>query len=302
MAWSATVETASGGNWLSISPSSGLTATIASVAVNPAGLAAGTYQGTVRVSSPEVTNSPQTLNVSLTVGGGGVTVSGIVNGASMSGDAGISPGLIAAVLGSNLGQTAAAGPGAALPTTLGGTQVLVNGTAAPLFYVSPGQVNFQVPLGLSGGSAEIAVVSNGTSSSSTSVRLAPETPGIFTAAGGGTGQGAVLNEDSTANSAGNPARAGSVVQLYATGLGSATPQVPAGQVASVSPLSNTDRTPVVLIGGAPAQVLYSGLAPTLVGVYQVNAVIPSATQAGSAIPVQIQIGGGSSNVVTIAVR
>jgi uncharacterized protein (TIGR03437 family) len=59
---------------------------------------------------------------------------------------------------------------------------------------------------------------------------------------------------------------------------------------------------VVLIGGAPAQILYSGLAPTLVGVYQVNAVIPSATQAGSAIPVQIQIGGGSSNVVTIAVR
>jgi uncharacterized protein (TIGR03437 family) len=178
----------------------------------------------------------------------------------------------------------------------------VNGTAAPLFYVSPGQVNFQVPLGLSGGSAEIAVVSNGTSSSPTSVRLAPETPGIFTAAGGGTGQGAVLNEDSTANSAGNPARAGSVVQLYATGLGSATPQVPAGQVASVSPLSNTDRTPVVLIAGTPAQVLYSGLAPTLVGVYQVNAVIPSATQAGSAVPVQIQIGGGSSNVVTIAVR
>jgi uncharacterized protein (TIGR03437 family) len=300
MSWAAAVSTSSGGNWLSISPSSGLTATLASVTVNTAGLAAGTYQGAISISGPEASNNPQTVSVSVTVGG--LVTSGVVNGASMSGEAGVSPGLIAALLGANLGETATAGAAPALPTALAGTQVLVNGIAAPLFSVSPRQIYFQVPLGLSGSSAEVAVVSNGTTGLPTSVRLAPETPGIFTAAGGGTGQGAVLNEDSTPNSAENPARAGSIVQLFAAGLGSATPQVPAGQAAGTSPLSRTDKTPSVLIGGVSADVLFSGLAPGLVGVYQINAKIPVEIPANSSVPVEIRIGDGSSNVVTIAVR
>jgi uncharacterized protein (TIGR03437 family) len=132
------------------------------------------------------------------------------------------------------------------------------------------------------------------------VGLFAEAPGIFQV--GGTAQGAVLNEDSTLNSASNPARAGTVVQIFATGLGAVSPQVTPGTPASASPLSHTVKTPVVTIGGIPAELVYSGLAPGTAGVYQINARVPPGIQAGNAAPVQIQIGGTTSNTVTIAVQ
>ena len=110
----------------------------------------------------------------------------------------------------------------------------------------------------------------------------------------------MLNENSTVNSMENPAQAGSVIQIFATGLGFVSPPVPTGQPAPASPLSETVKTPVVLIGGIPAEVSYSGLAPGTVGVYQINARIPSGVQANAAL--QIQIGAATSNLVTIAVE
>ena len=302
LGWTASVATHSGGDWLSVSPSTGVAPSMVEVSVNTGGLPAGAYAGTVTVAAIPGSNSPQVLNVGLAVDASTIAQNGIVNGASLSGDSVVSPGLLAALFGTKLADTTAiAGNVSVLPAILAGTQVLVNGIPAPLFYVSPTQINFHVPVNIAGSSVEVVVVSNGIAGLPTSVRLVPHTPGIFTVVGG-AGQGAVLNEDSTPNSAGNPARAGSVVQLFAAGLGTVTPQVPAGQAAGTSPLSRTDRTPEVLIGGRAAQVEYSGLAPGLVGVYQVNAIIPPEIQGGSIVPVEIRIGAGSSNVVTIGVR
>jgi uncharacterized protein (TIGR03437 family) len=189
-----------------------------------------------------------------------------------------------------------------LPTTLGGAQVLVNNVPAPLFYVSTTQINFQMPFSLSGSSAEIVVVSDGVAGVPASVDVVAAMPGTFTAAGTGTGQAAALNEDFSPNSAQSPIAAGRVLQIFATGLGTTNPAIPAGQPASTLPLSVTALTPTVSVAGNAAEVLFSGLAPGWVGAYQINVRVPAVTPADSAVAVQVQAGGRAGNPVTIAVQ
>lgn len=301
--WTSMVSTTSGGNWLIIAPVSGTTPGAATVSVNVAGLTSGTYQGVITISGSSGSAPPQTVNVTLTLGTPAPVIepNGVVNGASFSKDAVVSPGSIASLFGQNLATTMTMATSLPLPTMLGGTQVLVNNVAVPLFYVSPTQINFQVPV-VSDSTDPIVVVSNQNSSQAGTMKLAPVAPGIFTAASNGTGQGAVLNPNNSVNSAQNPAAAGSAISIFATGLGATVPPIVLGQPAGASPLSNTVNTPVVFIGGVQAQVLFSGLAPGFAGAYQVNAVIPSGTPAGNSVPVQITIGGATSNTVTIAVH
>ena len=100
----------------------------------------------------------------------------------------------------------------------------------------------------------------------------------------------------------NPAPPGSIIQIYCTGLGAVTNQPPTGSQSPGSPLAETTTTPAVSIGGVQATVLFSGLAPGYVGLYQVNALVPKESGVGSAVPVAILMGGATSNTVTIAVR
>ncbi|MCH7978718.1 MAG: hypothetical protein IH935_07055, partial [Acidobacteria bacterium] len=101
----------------------------------------------------------------------------------------------------------------------------------------------------------------------------------------------------------NPAELGSVIQIFATGLGATDPPVETGERGvTVPPFNLTTKTPVVMIGGLPAAVSFSAMAPGFVGLYQVNARVPETTPAGSAVQLQIQIGSQSSNTVTIAVQ
>jgi uncharacterized protein (TIGR03437 family) len=101
----------------------------------------------------------------------------------------------------------------------------------------------------------------------------------------------------------NPATAGvTVLQIYCTGLGPVTNQPASGSAASITQLSQTTAAPTVTIGGAPATVLFSGLAPGSVGEYQVDALVPATSSKGGAVPVIIAIGGVTSNTVTITVQ
>ena len=93
-----------------------------------------------------------------------------------------------------------------------------------------------------------------------------------------------------------------VLLIYCTGLGGVTNQPPTGSPALSSLLSKTMTTPIVTIGGAPADVQFSGLAPGLVGLYQVNAAVPAAAAKGNAVPVVVSIGGVMSNAATISVQ
>ncbi|MBI3895536.1 MAG: hypothetical protein HY313_06365 [Acidobacteria bacterium] len=321
LGWTATVATQTGGNWLSVSPITGAAPSTLTVTVNSADLPTGAYTGTITISALSGTiasNSPQVVQVGLGIDVPTVNEQGVINAASFSTDATVSPGSTASIFGANLAVTTATAsfsplfqtlstqtettPKLLLPTTLEGTQVLVNGIPAPLFYVSPTQINFQMPPNVTGPTVQLVVVSAGVRGLPTSVKIAPVAPGIFTTNQQGTGQGAILHADFTQNSDQNPAELGSVVAIYATGLGVTDPPAAAGEAAGTQPLSVTVQIPTVLIGGTPAEVLYSGLAPGWVGLYQVNARIPLETALGSPVPVQIQIGERSSNVVTLAVR
>jgi uncharacterized protein (TIGR03437 family) len=134
--------------------------------------------------------------------------------------------------------------------------------------------------------------------------LADVSPGIFALSQDGTGQGAILIAGTgliarAARDAGSmPARKGDVVEIYCTGLGRLTDPPAPGQPA---PLVRTVEMPQVTIGGAIADVLYSGLTPGLVGVYQVNARVPDQSATRAEVPVTIRIGMAASNTVTMAV-
>ncbi len=304
--WTAAAATQSGGNWLAVTPTTGAAPSTLTVNVNSVSLPVGIYTGSITITalaSANAANSPQVLPVTLAVSVPAIGRGGVLNGASFSRDAVVSPGSIAALFGINLAAGTETAGSLPLPTALAGTQVLVNNTPAPLFFVSPSQINFQIPGELAGTTAQVVVVSGGVRGPAAAVNVAPEAPGIFTAPPGGSGQGAVLNEDLSPNSAQNPAPAGSVVQIFATGLGATNPPAATGQPGAISPpFHRTALTPVVTVGGAPAEVLFSALAPGFVGLYQVNVRVPAATPRGSAVPLQVEIGGRSSNTVTLAVR
>jgi uncharacterized protein (TIGR03437 family) len=134
------------------------------------------------------------------------------------------------------------------------------------------------------------------------VNLAGFAPAIFTMNSQGTGQGAILDSSYHLVDSSNPATDGTTtILIYCTGLGPVTNQPATGSPAPSSPLAKTTAPPTVTIGGTPASVSFSGLAPGYVGLYQVNALVLSAPP-GEGVPVTISIGGVTSNTVTIAVR
>jgi uncharacterized protein (TIGR03437 family) len=221
---------------------------------------------------------------------------------------GLSAGAIASIFGSNLSTAPVAGvlPGFAPGSTTmlnvisNGTNVTFDGVAAPLFYVSPSQLNVQVPFEVVGKTSTQMVVSlNGTNSAAVTIPILPATPGLFTRASSGKGAAVVLNQDGSFNSATNPAAAGSVIQLFATGLGAVAPAAVTGQLARTSPPLNLSvDIPTVTIGGVAAGVQFSGLAPGFVGLWQVNVVVPAGAGSGE-ITLQLSQDGQNANPVTV---
>ena len=181
------------------------------------------------------------------------------------------------------------------------TRVLFDGLPAPLLLVSEGQINVVALYGLAGASsAQVEVEVGGVRSAPVSLPVSAAGPGVFTLTQAGTGQGAVLNQDNSVNGAANPAPAGSVVQIFATGGGVTSPSAVDGGIAPTPPrLHQLTETVQADIDGLNASVLFAGAPPGLVfGVVQVNAEVPAA---GGAVPLQLTIGGVASQTVTIAV-
>lgn len=233
-----------------------------------------------------------------------ITRNGIVNSASLSADAVISPGSIASAFGVNLSTDVAVATQVPLPLVLNNTQLFVNGAPVPLFYVSQKQINFQLPTGIADNAAVVQVQSGSILSPFTEAHVAPAAPGIFFSAAPPTmAQGAILNEDSSRNGPSNPAAAGSVIQIFTTGLGSTDPPIFTGQLgASSPPFNNTVVKPTVLINGVDSPVLFSAVAPEFIGLYQVNVQIPASIQSSPAATLQLQMNGQNSNIVTVAVQ
>jgi uncharacterized protein (TIGR03437 family) len=228
---------------------------------------------------------------------------GVVNAASFAAGAALAPGSIASLFGANLAAVPLFANAVPLPTTLGETSLLFNGSVpAPLFYVSPQQVNLQVPWEMAGQQeASVAVTTGGGSSAPARVRLATAAPGVFSLAQGGSGQGVVLDARYRLVDSSNPAHPGDTVQIFATGLGAVSNQPASGAAAPQSPLAAAIAPPLVYFGQTPGQVSFSGLAPGLVGLYQVNAQVPAAAPTGNTVPLVLSTAGGQSNTVSIAI-
>jgi uncharacterized protein (TIGR03437 family) len=235
-----------------------------------------------------------------------IPAAGVVNAASLLAGP-VAPGEIVSLFGTGVGPVTGAGvvliPGGVFDNFVSDTSVLFDGIPAPLSYVSQFQANAIVPYSVAGKSAtQLQVMFQGRLSAAVALPVAAAAPGLFSANGSGKGPGAILNQDSTLNSASNPAAKGSIVVLFATGAGQTSPPGVDGLIASsVYPKS---LVPVsVSIGGQAAQVEYAGAAPTLVaGVLQVNAHIPAGVASGD-VPVVINVGSTSSQPgLTVAVQ
>lgn len=229
----------------------------------------------------------------------------------------ISPGMVAAMypLGIRFGEETVTAPGYPLPTELSDLQVLVDESPAPLYFVSPGQINFYVPMGLQPGTQVTFIVqrkSNGQILASGVLDIAAATPAFFTTTQNGTGQIAALNEDNTVNTNTNGIDRGKVIQLFATGQGF-VPNAPPDGTPPTGAVP-TDGLPRVVVGSGFVQdsdILYSGLAPGLVGVWQLNVRIPMSVPPSSTTDVVVTLrsipsnqpeGGGGVIRTVIAVK
>jgi len=223
----------------------------------------------------------------------------------------LAPGTLVSIFGTDLANGTEGWLGPPAPTRLGGVRVKVGDRFAPVFFVSPGQINALIPYETPVGSVPITIVTGpGAQGNTVTVDLARTAPGIFTVGGD---QGAVLNgADNIPTIAApegtfpgsHPARPGDVVIIYAAGLGPVTPDLPSGigSGANGTAIPLLNRHPSVRIGGQTAAIQFDGLAPGFVGLYQLNVVVPADTPAGPAVPVVITSAEGqTSNTATMAV-
>jgi uncharacterized protein (TIGR03437 family) len=237
-------------------------------------------------------------------------VNAVTNAASYDTKA-VSPGEIVSIWGAGLGPAAGANltldSNGLVETSLAGTQVFINGNPAALTYAGAGQVNAVVPYEVaSATTANVVVVYQSNPSAPFAIPIAAARPGIFTHSGGGTGQGAILNQDQSVNSAASPAARGSWISIYATGEGVTTPPGVDGRVSAYkgTPLPKAQGNCSATIGGQTANVNFCGEAPYFTaGVLQVNVQVPDSISPGNSVPVAITVGGVNSQAnVTIAVQ
>lgn len=251
------------------------------------------------------------------------TILGIVDAASYAAGS-VSPGQLVTIFGTNIG------PAMPVPmsisngyvtTSLGGVLVTIDGKNAPLIYVSANQVSAQVPYEATTGSNKQVSLTNGANpAASATVTIAATSPGIFTADGSGAGQAAALNysvatSQYTLNSSSNPAKIGDTVLLYLTGEGDYNPTPLSG----VNGASNTgyiipsslaqslpqvSPLPTVTIGGTDATVSYAGpIVGSMLGLLQMNVVVPVGSSTGVAVPVVVTIGGNNTQAgITLSIH
>jgi uncharacterized protein (TIGR03437 family) len=280
---SAASLTPAGANWLFVTPGSGTTPLPLHVVMNPAGLAAGTYQGRITVASSDAGNSPFTVSVTLSVlpPAPAISLLAFTNAASFI----VGPGA------PNTLMSAFGG----FPGCTSGAQVSLDGNPTGVFASTPLQINFLVPPELTGKkSTSVRISCAGLNSAAVPLQIADTSPAIFTAAQSGTGQAAINNQDGSLLP---PSAAGTIVTVYGTGFGLFSAPGADGLKRVALPVTAS-------IGGAAATVLYAGEAPGYTsGLQQFNVLIPADTPSGSQATLQLTVGGVATQTgLTLAIR
>lgn len=278
-------------SWLTVAPLSGTGPAKLTIKAAPGALGKGVYTAMLVIQAVNAT--PQFINVPITLLVGDtsqIKIGGVSNAASFK--PAFAPGMEMSVYGVQLApagtaQTAGSLP---LPLNLAGVSATVNGLTAPLYYLSPGQLNVQVPYETSAGTAILGVNNNG-QVASFPFQVAAAAPGIFTDA-----NGALVPYGSGS--------AGAMLLIYITGAGDLTPSIPTGYTPSSQiPLADLPQTllPVVVtVGGVRATVNFAGVTYGLVGVTQINFVVPDGLAAGPQ-SVVVTVGGVAAPPATVTV-
>jgi uncharacterized protein (TIGR03437 family) len=213
------------------------------------------------------------------------SITGLTNSASYAQS--YAPGMILSIFGSNLALTTAPANSVPLPVSLDNISVTVNGVPAPLYYVSPTQLNVQIPYETPASGTATVVVSNNGKTASASIGMSPAAPGIFTDAN------RAIVPDSTA------AR-GQTIAIYVTGAGMVEPSVATGAMPGNGAAPVPAGTTLVTVGGVQASTVFVGIPSWSIGVLQINFVVPSTVPAG-AQPVVVSVGGLASAAATLNV-
>jgi uncharacterized protein (TIGR03437 family) len=234
-----------------------------------------------------------------------ISAGGVISASSYGAFTSIAPGGWIEIYGSNLAahsRTWAASDftGNNAPTSLDGTTVTIGGQNAFVEFISSGQVNAQVPSGISTGSQKVVVATGAGASTALSINVNSTEPGVFAPPqfkiGGIQYAGALFPDGKTyvlpvgaiSGITSRPAKPGDTITLYGVAFGPVSPDSPAGMIVSGN---NTLVTPVAItIGGLTASLGYQGLAPDAVGLYQFNVVVPNVA-AGAAVPLTVTVGG-----------
>ncbi|HYL74523.1 MAG TPA: hypothetical protein VEU96_09980 [Bryobacteraceae bacterium] len=216
----------------------------------------------------------------------------------------LAPGSIISIYGDRLADGTLAASTLPLPTQLGNTQVSIAGQLIPLIFVSQFQINAVVPFGLNINTTHQVLVQRGiTYSEPAPIDVAAAQPNIFLANGYGILFAAradgtppfLISRDA-------PAKAGDILVIYCDGLGATNPAVADGVGSPLSPLAQTTSPVTVSVGGQNAPVLFAGLVPGFVGLYQVNAILPDGVAPGNSVPVTLTVAGLTGVAVTTVVQ
>ncbi len=308
----ATATAATGGNWLAAEPVAGYP--VVQALIDTTNLNPGFYQGTVSIAT-NAANASLSVPVQLEVVAQGpprARGQGVVNNATFETGDPIAPGAIAAVFGEQFTYKDPA-QAAELPlkNEMGGVRVLVNDRPAPIYYVSYGQINFQIPYDAAAGEAVVRVERDGQRGNPVSLSIVPSAPRLLRL--GIADYGIIVNQDgsfpipSVAGISTRPARTGDALVAYAIGLGPTTPAAASGVGAPADPLARIDPPFKVyfgagIIGGASVDPLFVGLTPGFVGLYQINVVVPPDVPKGEHIRFTLQRDGVTSNAVELVIQ
>ena len=223
-------------------------------------------------------------------------ITAVVNAAD--GQLPVAPGGLISIYGQQMSPVNIATSQIPLPTALGDSCLTVNGVAVPMLFVSPQQINGQLPVNVDG-NAQMTLRTPGGISDNFNFGILPAAPSIFRSgtAGPETGLATITRADNgELITPTNPVHPGDSIVIWATGLGRTTPSIDSGMPAPSDPLPYAVIQPTVLIGGVALDILYAGLVPGSVGLYQINATVPRSVPLGLSMPLLVTQGGSSTSL------
>ena len=224
-------------------------------------------------------------------------ITSVVNAGSSGTD--IAPGGLISVFGTQLSPVNMASSEIPLPTALANSCLSVNGLPVPILYVSPNQVNAQMPYQAIG-DVTLILRTPGGQSNNYNLVIEPNAPSVFLGSVGPDTNipTVVRNDDGELVTPSHPIhrKSNTALVIYLTGLGPTSPAVATGQPAPSNPLAYSNLQPTVTLGGVNLPVIFSGLAPGLVGVDQINVSVPFSVPDGMSVPLMITQGTVSTSI------